>query len=280
MINAMKFDVVIVSKGRYHLLFNQVHRIKQRCPHGKIIVVDSNKIIPSIAHDFYQDEGIDLYHTPDAKLGYARQRGVLAVTTPYFLMLDDDIIFSRGLTEKLHSEMIRYGPRVFAMSPVILFGSNEALLKVYRRKKRDTEGASSGACMISKKILNDIGGFNKTIHIGEDAELFYRAKRYGFRWIRKHNIFVHHPGTDVDFIFRTWRHREGITTSVAYGYYSYQGLIIKRIKDMFLNLLSLVKHRDIEATMLLMSNDFIAILAFIRGIIGGKGYALHKKKII
>jgi len=276
----MNFDVVIVSKDRYPLLFSQVERIKQNFPYNKIIVVDSTEIIPSIAHDFYHDEKIEYYNTPNAKLGYARQVGLCAVSTAFFFMIDDDIDFKKGISEKLYSSMIKYGPKVFAMSPVILFGTNENILSVYKRKTKDTEGVSSGFCIISKSIIDGIGGFNSTVHIGEDAELFYRAKRHEYRWIRKHDVFVHHPGNNVDFIFRTWRHREGIMTSVAYGFDSYQGLIIKKIRDIFLNILSFMKYRNIITLMFLLSSDFINILAYLRGIIGGEKYALHKTKIV
>ena len=275
----MKFDVFIISKDRYPLLFRQVKRIKNNFPYNKIIVVDSTEIIPSIVHDFYYDEDIDYYHTPNAKLGYARQIGLESVVTPFYFMVDDDIIFRKGLAEKLYNAMIKYGSKVFAMSPVIMFGDNEDINCVYTRKTKDSEGASSGFCLMSKSITDIIGGFNRSVHIGEDAELFYRAKRYGYHWIRKHDMFVQHPGSNVDFIFRTWRHREGIMTSVAYGFDTYHGLIIKKFRDMFLNLLSFMKYRNIRTTMFLMSGDFINILAYLRGIIGGENYALHKKKI-
>jgi len=276
----MKFDVVIVSKDRYSLLFSQVKRIKQVFPYNKIIVVDSTEKIPSIAQDFYHDEEIDYYHTPNAKLGYARQTGLKLVSTDFFFMIDDDIVFKKGAAEKLYDAIRKYGSNVFAISPIILFGNNENILSVYKRKIKDTEGASSGFCIISKSIVDGLGGFNSTVHIGEDAELFYRAKRNGYRWIRKHDVFVDHPGTDADFIFRTWRHREGVMISVAYGFDSYHGLIINRIRDMFLNLLSFMKYRNIRTTMFLMSNDFISILTYLRGIVGGENYALHKKKIV
>jgi len=274
------FDVVIVSKDRYPLLFRQVERIKNNFPYNKIIVVDSTEIIPSIAHDFYHDEDIDYYHTPNVKLGYARQVGMRQVGTPFFFMIDDDIDFKAGTAEQLYETIIEYGPGVLAISPVILFGTNENILSVYKRKTKDTEGVSSGFCIMNKEAVSLVGGFNTQVHIGEDAELFYRAKRHGYRWIRKHDVFVDHPGTDVDFIFRTWRHREGIMTSVSYGFDSYHGLIIKRLRDMGLNLLSLMKHRNIRTTLFLMSNDFVSIMAYLRGIVGGENYALHKKKIV
>jgi len=276
----MKFDVIIVSKDRYPLLFRQVKRIKQNFPYSKIIIVDSTENIPSIVQGFYHDEGTEYYHTPNAKLGYARQKGLEAVITPFFFMIDDDVVFKKGIAKELYNAMLKYGPTVFAMSPIILFGTNENILSFYKRVTKDTEGVSSGFCIISKPIVDRMGGFNRTIHIGEDAELFYRAKRYGYRWIRKHDVFVNHPGTDVDFIFRTWRHREGITTSVAYGFGSYHGLIIKRIVSIIGNMMTLMKHRNIRTTLFLMSNNFISILAYLRGMVGGESYALHKKKIV
>lgn len=275
----MKFDVVIVSKDRYPLLLKQVKRIKTNVPYGKIIIVDSTEYIPPQVLKFYIDEGIEYYHTPNVKLGYARQLALEAVSTPFFLMLDDDIIFKKGLAEILYSEMLKYGPTVFAISPIIIFGSNKDIISVMLRHKGDSESASSGCVMFITKIARGVGGFNPKIHIGEDAELFYRAIKHNYRWIRKNGVFVDHPLTDVEFIFRKWRHREGISSSVAYGYHTYHGLIILKIKGMLTNLLSFMKYRNFRTLMFCTCYDFITILAYIRGIIGGENYALHKTKI-
>jgi len=69
-------------------------------------------------------------------------------------------------------------------------------------------------------------------------------------------------------------------TSVVYGYDTYHGIIIKKVRDMFLNFLSFMKYRNIRTLMFLLSGDFINILAYLRGIVGGESYALHKKKIV
>lgn len=276
----MNFDIVIASKDRHPLLFKQINRIKNRFPYNKVIVVDSTEIIPSNVQRFYDNEQINYQHTPNAKLGYARNIGVKAVSTPFFFMIDDDIDFKNGLAEKLYDEIIKYGANVFAMSPVILFGNNDNILSVYKRKKRDTEGVSSGFCIMNKVLYLRVGGFNSKIHLGEDGELKNRAKRHGYKWIRKHDLFVNHPGTDVDFIFRTWRQRKGLTTSVSYGLSTYHGWFLNRIKHMFLNLLSYLKYRNFRSTMFLMSNDLISLISYVRAIIGGEEYALHKKKIV
>lgn len=271
----MKFDVVVVSKDRHSLLKRQIKRIKNRFPYNKIIVVDSTAPpLLNLAEDVW------FHYTPNAKLGFARKTGIQAVSTPFFFMIDDDIDFAKGTAEKMYEVLRKYGAEVFAMSPQILFGTNKNILSVYKRKKADTEGVSSGFCIISLEKLKAIGGFNRLIHIGEDAELFYRAKRLGYKWIRKHDIFVNHPCTDSEFIFKTWGHRQGIMTSVSYGFDTYHGLIIKRIRDMLLNLLSFMKHRNFKTTMFLISSDFICILAYLRGIVGGENYALHKKKFV
>lgn len=276
----MKFDVIIVSKDRYPLLFRQIKRIKTNFPYNKIIVVDSNERIPNVIQRLYHEENIEYYHTPNAKLGYARQKGLGAVSTPFFFMVDDDIVFYKGLAEKLYSEMLKYGPTVFAMSPVIIFGTNKDIISVYTRKKKDSEGVSSGCCMLFTQTAINIGGFNTKIHIGEDAELFNRARTKNYRWIRKHGLFVRHPGNNVEFIFRPWRQREGKMTAIAYGLDNYHGVIIKRMKSIFSHCLSLIRYRNINSVMFFICQDVIHILAFIRGIIGGKTYALHKTKIV
>ena len=278
----MSFDVVIVSKDRYSLLLRQIERVKDKISYNKIIVIDSTEIIPKFIHDFYKSKEIEYYHTPNAKLGYARQRGLSKVNTEYFFMIDDDITFEKDVSYKMYNRMINYdkdvaytmynrminySSNVFALSPIILFGTNKDILSVYMRKKKDVEGVSSGYCMINTDIVRKLGGFNINIHVGEDAELFYRAKKNGYNWIRLHDVYVNHPCTNSEFIFRTWNHRRGMMFSVKYGFDTYFSLILKRVRDMFLNLLSFIRHRNYKTTMFLMCNDFISLITYVWGMI-------------
>jgi len=211
--------------------------------------------------------GVEYYHTPNVKLGYARQIGLNAVSTPYFFMIDDDISFGEEVAYKMYNKMINYSNNVFALSPIILFGTNKDILSVYMRRKKDVEGVSSGYCIINTEIVRKLGGFNIDIHMGEDAELFYRAKKKGYNWIRLHDVYVNHPCTDKEFIFRTWYHRKGMMFSVKYGFDTYYSLILKRVRDMLFNLISFIKHRNYKTTMFLMSNDFISIITYVWGMI-------------
>ncbi len=262
-----KFDVIIVSKDRYDLLFKQIDRVIEKIPYNKIIVIDSTKVIPKWVYVYYKFYGVEYYHTPNVKLGYARQIGLDAVSTSYFFMIDDDISFDKDVSYKMYNRIINYSNNVFALSPIILFGTNKDILSVYMRKKKDVEGVSSGYCIINTEIVRKLGGFNIDIHVGEDAELFYRAKKKGYNWIRLHDVYVNHPCTDKEFIFRTWNHRRGMMFSVKYGFDTYYSLILKRVRDMFLNLISFIRHRNYKTTMFLMSNDFISLITYVWGMI-------------
>jgi len=263
----MNFDVIVITKNRYKLLLNQIKRIKDIFPYNKIIVIDSNENIPEDIKEYYLNENIEFYHTPNVNIGNARQTGLKNVTTKYFFMIDDDIVFKKYVAYEMYYKMINYTNNVFALSPIILFGTNENILSIYKRKRKDVEGVSSGYCIINKDIINKIGGFNVNIHVGEDSELFYRAKKKGYNWMRLHNVFVNHPCTDMQFIFRTWNHRKGMMFSVNYGFDTYYSLILKKLRDMFLNLISFIKHRNYRTTMFLICNDFISLITYVWGMI-------------
>lgn len=262
-----KFDVIVITKNRYKLLLKLIRRIKDIFPYDKIIVVDSNENIPRDIRKYYSDENIEFYHTSYATRGYARQVGLREVNTKYFFMIDDDISFDEDVAYKMYNRMINYSSNVFALSPIILFGTNKDILSVYMRKKKDVEGASSGYCIINTDIVRKLGGFNIHLHVGEDSELFYRAKKKGYNWLRLHNVYVNHPCTDIEFIFRTWDHRKGMLLSVKYGFNTYFSLVLKRVRDMLFNLISFIKHRNYKTTMFLICNDFIAIITYVWGMI-------------
>ena len=220
-----------------------------------------------------------LRHSPNAKLGYARQLGLEECSTEYIFMLDDDIEFEKGFAEACYEELIRI-PDGFALSPVIVFGDHPSIQEIYYSIKKDGEGVSGGCCILNREILKSIGGFMENVHIGEDSELFYRAKKYGYRWIRKAGLYTYHPLTKKQFLFRTWHHREGRSLSVSYGYQSYQGLILLQIRNIIVNYLRILKTRKIQLNMNLLGSNLISLITIIRTMIGGENYSFYKKKIV
>ena len=272
-----KFDVVIISKDRHGLLQRQVNRIRKNFPYRKIIVVEgSENLAPE--YEAWLRKRVILRHSPNAKLGYARQLGLEECNTEHIFMLYDDIEFEKGFAEACYEELIKI-PDAFALSPIIVFGDDPVIVELFQSIKKDRESVSGGCCIINRELLNSIGGYMDEVHIGEDAELFYRAKKYGYKWVRKVGVYAYHPATVTQFLLRTWHHREGHLISVTYGYKAYTDLILDQIKGITVNYLRIIKTGKIRLNMHLLASNLIALVTAIRVIIGGDNYAFYKKKI-
>ena len=98
-----------------------------------------------------------LCHSPNAKLGYARQLGLEEYSTEYIFMLDDDIEFEKGFAEACYNELKKI-PDAFALSPIIVFGDDRVLLDLFHSIKKDRESVSGGCCILNRELLNSIGG--------------------------------------------------------------------------------------------------------------------------
>ncbi|HUY00111.1 MAG TPA: glycosyltransferase family 2 protein [Candidatus Deferrimicrobium sp.] len=278
----LKFDFVIISKDKPVQLKDQIRNILAKTYYNNIIVVDSSeKISPSLLTLQSSFNEIVIIHTPNAKLGYARQRGLMEVKTDYFFMIDDDIIFKKGFDVECYNAIKGAEENVFALSPLIIFGNDPLIKGIFERRKlkKDREGTSGGICIINKEIIKEIGGYNKNIHIGEDAELFSRAKVLGYRWIRKMNICVYHPLSRKDFIFRTWNHRHGFYVLLAYNVKSRKSLLFDRSKEFILSVIRFFTMKNKLSEIYFISHNLVSLITIVRVFIGGEKYALFKTKI-
>ena len=275
------FDIVIISKNRFSLCYKQVKRIYESgIKYNKIIVVESSEKFPSGYIKELYKMNVLLLKTPNATLGKARQTGLKSCTTDYIFMIDDDIIFEDSFIKDCYNAIRKYEliDNVFALSPIIIFGDDEDIKRIFRAKN-DKEGVSGGCCILNRNKLLKIKGYNVDVHIGEDAELFYRGKLSGYKWIRKHDISVNHPLTKKDLIFRVWKNRYGHYVSIAYGFKTIPLLLIDRVRDIIVNVFQVFRVKNLRTTLYIISMNFIAIIALIRVMIGGMKYALYKKKI-
>ena len=88
-----KLDVIICTKDRSFLLRNAVAQARKMVPCNNVIVVESS-VSPN--KELLNDLGVETVFTPDAKLGYARQQGLLKTKTKYVVFLDDDLVLEKN----------------------------------------------------------------------------------------------------------------------------------------------------------------------------------------
>ena len=277
-VNDQRFDVVVITKDRQKLLCIQVERLRKYFPYNQIIVVEGTENLAS-NYVSWLEKRVNLVHSPNAKLGHARQLGLQECNTEYIFMIDDDIEFKKGFAES-SLKAIRQFPDAFALSPVIVFGNNPTLQEIFYSIKKDNEGVSGGCCIIHRETLNTLGGYKTDVHIGEDSELFYRAKRQGYKWIRKSGLYVSHPLTSKQFIFRTWYHRFGSFFPIVYGYETHFSLLAVKLRAFIVNVLRIPRTRKLRLNLYLLASNLVALVTLVRVFIGADDYAYFKKKIV
>ena len=176
----MMFDIVICS-NRPELLEEQYVRTSAFFPDHKIII-----IIPKSG----------MLH------GEFRNRGSSLVTSPFFLMLDDDIRYTEeDVVHMQNYHIMRKG--LFAINARITFTDDKGL---QRAQRMEPPGVAGGFCMYNTAYFKKIGGFNSKIGVGEDKNLYDRATKIGYEWVRDPDLNVLHKGSLLDFITRRGRH--------------------------------------------------------------------------
>jgi len=201
----MIMDVVIVTKDRYNLLPKAVFQAKNLT--DNVIVVDSTEHadIPLL-----KSLKVNFILTPNAKLGYARQKGLLKTVTDQVAFLDDDIhVNAQWLTQSLKQLT---NAKTAAVSPLIIFHDPKhpelAQLSLCGR----SAGASSGAVILDRNKVLSVNGWNVDVHFGEDFELAMRLRKHGFEWKRNINIYALHPITYSEWLYRGYTHGYGLAS--------------------------------------------------------------------
>lgn len=189
-------DVCVVTNRPQNLrsVMKQIHK---SIPFNQIIIVDT---VPTYVVDVKSinahltlavpiEEGrIIVIRKPLAKLGAARQAGLEFSTSDFICFLDDDLLLEKGWFKKMMGEF--NDPDIYAVSSKVIFGykTDPVLEKLFRFSK----GAQSGgSCIMRTREVLSMGGFDKTIHWGEDFELAQRIEREGHRWVMSDALSFH-----------------------------------------------------------------------------------------
>ena len=199
----MVSDVVIITKDRYSQLTHAVQQAKNLNTVNKVIVVDSTENPDAT---FLESLNVPCYLTPNAKLGRARQTGLLHTSTSTVAFLDDDILVHKEWLTGMNAALGDYG----ALSSRILF-CDPLHPQVRKLSSYGRENASSsGAMLLDKAKVLSVGGWNGGVHYGEDYELSVRLKKAGLQWKTTNKVSCIHPCTCRQYINRAFQHGYGL----------------------------------------------------------------------
>lgn len=208
----MKVDVIICTKDRQHLLPKAVEQARTLISANNVIVVESSEK-PNA--ELLEKLDVESIFTPNAKLGYARQAGLLKAETEYVVYLDDDLLLERNWFNKIMSNLTDEKVVVASGKTVYGWQTDPVIEKLFAQSKPGPGGA--GQCVMRRKEILAIGGWDKTMHWGEDADLVCRVQRQGLKWIRDWSTKAYHRLTLKQYLRRAKEWGTGFGSCVKKG---------------------------------------------------------------
>jgi len=178
----MDLDLVVCTKNRHELLRQLLKQIKMLTPFNRLVIVDSSDA-PLNHKQILEDSTVYIYD-PAAKLGHARQIGLENCRSKYVLFVDDKIELSPSCVAALYTALdASKDENVVAVSGNVLIGYNDSVLKkLFSCSRPFGEGENGGLALLNREEVLALGGFNRTIHWGEDVELRQRLNAEGKKW--------------------------------------------------------------------------------------------------
>jgi hypothetical protein len=181
-------DVVIPTLGRRALLLDTLDDLgRQTVPPASVVVVEQTGGRPAgvpLAGDRWP---FAFEHVVIEQLGAgnARNVGITRGTSPWVLLLDDDVRFAPDMVERLFRRLTESGA-----------GAITARLELVAEDDGDPhdpgvrpdgpvlhmwQGFGSGCALLRRELLDEVGGFDRRIDggFGEDTELGVRLRRAG-----------------------------------------------------------------------------------------------------
>ncbi len=187
-------DVVLLTKDSQRLLRRCVESIYQNVPVGRLIVVDggSKDQTLHILNEFQQQYGNIKILQDNGNRATARQKGIQAVESEWFMFVDSDVVLCHDWYKKAQTYM---QPDVGAIWGIEVWSTikNQKTLKLFlttTRKIFEVRGGTHDT-LIRTSLLRDIQ-IPKKLHVYEDAYIKDWITQKGYRVIACYDPFCLH----------------------------------------------------------------------------------------
>ena len=135
--------------------------------------------------------------------------GLAKTDTPFFCMMNDDVLFPPNSKEFWRSLTRHFNrPEVGAVGPCSNFVSgNQNLFNINLPVELET-GLLIGFCMVVRTdLLKEIGGLDESLPGGDDLDSSIRMQDKGYVLVADRSAYLHHIGQDKEsmLIFGTQR---------------------------------------------------------------------------
>lgn len=200
----LSIDVLIPTKNSSETILKCLESLLiANIPVNKLIIVDASKDnTKDIILSWCNNNNIkcEIYNQLGNGVGEARQIGLEHIETNVFASIDSDVILSSNWYDKIKDYMILDYCAV--ASGFLYFGNTgNAMYRFVDWKRRNyIFHLSLGNCLINKKIIYELGGFNKSYNSSEDTELYEEKvlKSNKYKWILDWNIVAYNPRGLID----------------------------------------------------------------------------------
>jgi len=170
----MKLSIVIPTKNSEASLRKCLESIKNQTYQGyELIVVDSSSRDKTI--DIAREYTGKVYTNCPESLPEARNFGFSKANGDVFISIDSDMILEKELLEDVAKKMQEY--ELLLISEVG-YGDNY-FSRCKDLEKRCYIGDDAIECVrvFTKNAFNEVGGYDKNLHLGEDRDLHLRLKK-------------------------------------------------------------------------------------------------------
>lgn len=197
-------DVVLLTKNSERALIKCLDSLYQNVPVHQLIVVDG----------YSTDKTLEILETynqthHDVKVIFdrgtrasARQKGIMAVQTEWFMFIDSDVVLCRGWFEKAVKNI---APKVGAVWGTEVWSTlkNPKMLKLFlvvTRKIFEVRGGTHDT-LIRASLVKDIQ-IPSELHVFEDAYIKDHINKKGFKVVACYDPFCIHFRPDSVWTFQ------------------------------------------------------------------------------
>lgn len=202
MVNSI--DVVLLTKNSERVLTKCLNSLYQNVPVHRLIVVDgySTDDTLTIVQEFNQKHCNVTVIFDNGTRASARQKGIMAVQTEWFMFLDSDVLLCRDWFQKAAKNV---APHVGAVWGIEVWSTlkNPKVLKLFliiTHKIFDIRGGTHDT-LIKTSLVKDIQ-IPKELHVFEDAYIKEHIIKKGYAVVVCYNPFCIHFRPDSVWTFK------------------------------------------------------------------------------
>jgi len=197
-------DVVLLTKNSERVLTKCLDSLYQNVPVHRLIVVDgySTDNTLTIVQEFQQKHYNVTVIFDNGTRASARQKGIMAVKTEWFMFLDSDVLLCRDWFQKATKNVASHVGAVWGIE-VWSTLKNPKVLKLFliiTRKIFDIRGGTHDT-LIRTSLVKDIQ-IPKELHVFEDAYIKEHIIKKGYKVVVCYDPFCIHFRPDSVWTFK------------------------------------------------------------------------------